>query len=133
VAFSAGGDGGGEPSDICSTARWVAYFAYAAPLARAPAALGACSVAMIDLHSAQTMSAASWSFLSFAFITSKIIGWVLLQVGHQTWKAGWYVHVLAPILFRFPLHRRCRRVLAFDPVPRAAGAVGQAARSFALH
>jgi hypothetical protein len=39
---------------------------------------------MTDLHSLQTMSAASWSFLSFAFITSNIIGCVLLQVGHQT-------------------------------------------------
>ena len=45
---------------------------------------GACSVAIIDLHSPQTMSAASCSFLSFAFITSKIMGCVLLQVGHQT-------------------------------------------------
>src|SRR5262245_58711701 len=53
---------------------------------RTPArwALGPCSVAMTDLHSLQTMSAASWSFLSFAFITSNIIGCVLLQVGHQT-------------------------------------------------
>src|SRR6516164_5572194 len=47
-------------------------------------ALDPCSVAMTDLHSLQTMSAASWSFLSFAFITSNIIGCVLLQVGHQT-------------------------------------------------
>ena len=47
-------------------------------------ALGPCSVAMIDLHSSQTMSAASWSFLSFAFLTSNIIGGILLQVGHQT-------------------------------------------------
>jgi hypothetical protein len=39
---------------------------------------------MIDLHPSQTMSAAPWSFLSFAFITSNIIGCVLLQVGHQT-------------------------------------------------
>src|SRR5262249_5959242 len=45
--------------------------------------LGACSVAMIDLHSPQTMSTASCSLL-FAFITSKIIGCVLLQVGHHT-------------------------------------------------
>src|SRR5262245_53726875 len=45
--------------------------------------LGPCSVAMTDLHSLQTMSAASWSFLSFAFITSNIIGCVLLHVGHQ--------------------------------------------------
>jgi hypothetical protein len=36
------------------------------------------------LHSPQTMSAASCSFLSFASITSKIIGCVLLQAGHQT-------------------------------------------------
>src|SRR5262249_36590133 len=52
---------------------------------RTPArwALGPCSVAMTDLHSLQTMSAASRSFLSFAFITSNIIGCVLLQVGHQ--------------------------------------------------
>src|SRR5262245_10655104 len=47
-------------------------------------ALGPCSVAMTDLHALQTMSAASWSLLSFAFITSNIIGCVLLQVGHQT-------------------------------------------------
>src|SRR5262249_26762286 len=53
---------------------------------RTPArwALGPCNVAMTDLHSLKTMSAASWSFLSFAFITSNIIGCVLLQVGHQT-------------------------------------------------
>jgi hypothetical protein len=38
---------------------------------------------MIDLHSSQTMSAASWSFLSFAFITSNVIGCVLLQVGRN--------------------------------------------------
>jgi hypothetical protein len=50
-------------------------------LARARWALGACGVAVIDLHSSQTMSAAS---LSFAFITSNIIGCVLLQEGHQT-------------------------------------------------
>jgi hypothetical protein len=60
--------------------------AFAALLARARArwALGACSVAMIDLHSAQTMSAASCSFLSLALSTSKISGWTLLQVGHHT-------------------------------------------------
>jgi hypothetical protein len=29
---------------------------------------------MIDLHSSQTRSVASWLFLSFAFITSNIIG-----------------------------------------------------------
>ena len=53
---------------------------------RTPArwALGPCSVAMIDLHSSQMMSAASWLFLSFAFIASNTIGCVLLQVGHQT-------------------------------------------------
>jgi hypothetical protein len=32
----------------------------------------------------------------------------------------------SPILLRFALHRRCRRILAFDPVPRPAGAVGRA-------
>src|SRR5262249_24754960 len=60
--------------------------AFSALPARTPArwALGPCSVAMTDLHSLQTMSAASCSFLSFAFITSNIIGCVLLQVGHQT-------------------------------------------------
>src|SRR5262252_2931408 len=60
--------------------------AFSALSVRTPArwALGPCSVAMIDLHSSQTMSAASWSFLSFAFIMSNIIGCVLLQVGHQT-------------------------------------------------
>src|SRR5262249_60615460 len=60
--------------------------AFLALSVRTPArrALGPCSVAMTDLHSLQTMSAASWSFLSFAFITSNIIGCVLLQVGHQT-------------------------------------------------
>src|SRR5215468_6178652 len=50
--------------------------------------LSACDVAMIDLHSRKTMSAASCSFLSFAFITSKIIGSVLLQVGHHTRGKG---------------------------------------------
>src|SRR5262249_51956122 len=60
--------------------------AFVALSVRTPArrALGPCSVAIIDLHSSQTMSAASWSFLSFAFITSNMIGCVLLQVGHQT-------------------------------------------------
>src|SRR5262249_581797 len=63
--------------------------AFSALPVRTPArwALGPCSVAMTDLHSLQTMSAASCSFLSFlsfAFITSNIIGCVLLQVGHQT-------------------------------------------------
>src|SRR5262245_17134180 len=60
--------------------------AFSALPVRTPArwALGPCSVATTDLHSLQTMSAASWSFLSFAFITSNIIGCVLLQVGHQT-------------------------------------------------
>ena len=60
--------------------------AFAALSVRTPArwALGPCNVAMTDLHSLQTMSAASWSFLSFAFITSNIIGCVLLQVGHPT-------------------------------------------------
>src|SRR5262249_56614404 len=47
-------------------------------------ALGPCSVAMIDLHSLQTMSAASWSFLSFAFLTSNIIGCLLLHLWHHT-------------------------------------------------
>src|SRR5262249_35056635 len=56
----------------------------ALPVPPARWALGPCSVAMTDLHSLQTMSAASWTFLSFAFITSNIIGCVLLQVGHQT-------------------------------------------------
>src|SRR5262245_34050251 len=60
--------------------------AFSALPVRTPArwALGPCSVAMTDLHSLQPMSAASWAFLSFAFITSNIIGCVLLQVGHQT-------------------------------------------------
>src|SRR5262249_5170223 len=60
--------------------------AFSALPVRTPArwAHGPCSVAMTDLHSLQTMSAAWWSFLSFAFITSNIIGCVLLQVGHQT-------------------------------------------------
>src|SRR5215813_1066166 len=42
--------------------------AFSALPVRTPArwALGPCSVAMTDLHSLQTMSAASWSFLSFA-------------------------------------------------------------------
>src|SRR5262249_17109374 len=58
--------------------------AFAALSVRTPArwALGPCSVAMIESHSSQTMSAASCSSLSFAFITSNIIGCVLLQVGH---------------------------------------------------
>ena len=38
---------------------------------------------MIDLHSAQIMSAASWPVLSFAYIMSKIIGCTLSQVSHQ--------------------------------------------------
>src|SRR5262249_24192170 len=66
---------------------WLAISrAFAALLLRTPGrwALGPCSVAMIDLHSWQMMSAASWSFLSFALMTSNIIGCVLLQVGHQT-------------------------------------------------
>src|SRR5262245_7432357 len=29
----------------------------------------------------------------------------------------------APVLFLFPLHRRCRRILEFEPIGRAAGAV----------
>src|SRR5262249_26259923 len=60
--------------------------AFSALPVRTPArrALGPCSVAMTDLHSLQTMSAASWSFLSFAFITSNIIGCFLLHVGPQT-------------------------------------------------
>jgi hypothetical protein len=43
--------------------------AFSALPVRTPArlALGPCSVAMTDLHSLQTMSAASCSFLSFAF------------------------------------------------------------------
>src|SRR5262245_48984072 len=60
--------------------------AFLALSVRTPArrTLGPCSVAMTDLHSLQTMSAAWWSFLSFAFITSNSIGCALLQVGHQT-------------------------------------------------
>jgi uncharacterized membrane protein len=73
-------------------------------------ALGACRVALIDLHSAQTMSAASWIILSFAFITSNIIGCVLLQVGHQTRRNRLSTSiVLAAILFRFTLDRWCRQ------------------------
>src|SRR6516225_3182245 len=70
--------------------------AFSALPVRTPArwALDPCSVAMTDLHSLQTMSAASWSFLSFAFITSNIIGCVLLQVGHQTRE-----HCPSPSLF----------------------------------
>jgi hypothetical protein len=66
---------------------WLAISrALTALLVRTPGrwALGPCSVAMIDLHSSQMMSAASWLFLSFAFTTSNIIGCVLLQLGHQT-------------------------------------------------
>src|SRR5437016_6402660 len=33
-------------------------------------------------------------------------------------------HSAAPILLRFPLHRRSRRVLHLKPIGRAAGAVG---------
>src|SRR5262249_17216894 len=60
--------------------------AFSALPVRTPArwALGPCSVATTDLHSLQTLSAASWSFFSFVFITSNIIGCVLLQGGHQT-------------------------------------------------
>jgi hypothetical protein len=46
-----------------------------------PRVSGACSVATIDLHSSQTISAASRGFLSFAGSTSKIIRCVLSQVG----------------------------------------------------
>src|SRR5262249_33890568 len=60
--------------------------AFLALSVRTPArrALGPCSVAMTDLHSLQTMSAESCSYLSFPVITPNMIGCVLLQVGHQT-------------------------------------------------
>jgi hypothetical protein len=57
--------------------------AFATVLSRLPIRR-ACRVAMIALHSAQRMSAASCSFLSLALSTSKISGWTLLQVGHHT-------------------------------------------------
>src|SRR5262249_51165047 len=49
--------------------------AFSALPVRTPArwALGPCSVAMTDLHSLQTMSAGSWSFLLFVFINSNTI------------------------------------------------------------
>jgi hypothetical protein len=72
VPFFLGADG-----SLRRSISWPAIArAFAALSVRTPGrwALGPCSVAMIDLHSSQTMSAASWSFLSFAFITSNIIG-----------------------------------------------------------
>src|SRR5215472_17718842 len=95
--------------------------AFSALLVRTPArwARGPCSVAMTDLHSLQTMSAAS-----FAFITSNIIDCFLLQVGHQTRENRASASMfLAPVLFRFPLHRRSRRVLHLQPIGRAPGAI----------
>src|SRR5262249_1558423 len=80
-------------------------------------ALGPCRVAMIDLHSSQTMSAASWSFLPFAFITSNIIGCVLLQAGPQARgnRARSSMFYL-PVFLGLALHRRRIRVLHFEPI-----------------
>src|SRR5262249_46907151 len=77
----------GADGSIRRSISWAAISdAFAIFLSRTPArrASGACRVAMIDLHSAQTMSAASCSFLSLALSTSKISGWTLLQVRHHT-------------------------------------------------
>src|SRR5215468_7717191 len=100
--------------------------AFSALPVRTPArwALGPCSVAMTDLHSLQTMSAASWSFLSFlsfAFITSNIIGCVFLQVGHQTRENRASTSMfLAPVLLR-----PCLRPYVSPASPRIARSVAR--------
>jgi hypothetical protein len=50
-------------------------------------------VAMIDLHSSQTMSATSRGFLSLAGITSKIIRCIFWQVSHHTRGAFQRIHL----------------------------------------
>src|SRR5262245_9749488 len=43
----------------------------------------------------------------------------------SVWRPASPPPLLAPILFRLPLHGGCMRVRALDPVGRAAGAVGR--------
>src|SRR5262249_35517916 len=57
--------------------------------------------------------------------------WAALSFGRPIFRPS--VHTganeggsFAPVLFLFPLHRRSRRILALDPVPRAAGDIGRA-------
>ena len=75
----------GADGSIRRSISWAAISdAFAAFLVRTPVreALGAWSVTRIDLHSSQTMPAASWSFFSFAFITSRTIGRTFSHVSH---------------------------------------------------
>src|SRR6476469_2669914 len=76
----------GADGSIKRSISWAAISdAFAAFLVRTPVrgAMGACSVTRIDLHSSQTMSAASWSFFSFAFVTSRTIGRTDSHVSHH--------------------------------------------------
>ena len=76
----------GADGSIKRSISWAAISdAFAAFLVRTPfrEALGAWSVTRIDLHSSQTMPAVSWSFFSFAFITSRTIGRTFSHVSHH--------------------------------------------------
>jgi hypothetical protein len=71
------------------------------------------------------MSAASCSFLSFAFITSKIIGCVLLQVGHQTRWNRFSTSMSSPVLLGLAFTAGASRFFILSTRESAPGAIGR--------